>query len=184
MSLNLDKFTLIRVFILLVCVVLVIIGTALAQLKNGDIKLYLREIRTGDVVTDYGDIGCTETKDQFNTAYAFAIMSCIFIGFAFLTVILIILGALSNIGRTLKIASVIFSVISFFFVLISWAIVVGVYHGKNCDAPQSLKDGGFDIAPGLALLISTWCILTIDLVAAILSLVAGGSEDLPNANKQ
>lgn len=173
-----SPFTGIRFVVLFIASLFITLGTGLPQLrlKFADaslgesvlsIFLYTATLRAEHYATEEKLatlLNCSETNSRFRAAYAFGILSCIFIVLALFAV------AVQFATTTTKIPSLILSVCGFVTSLIAWCIVVGTwYKGDMCSAPVSPKDIDFKLSSGLALLIVSWILMIIDMVAAIVS---------------
>lgn len=110
--------------------------------------------------------GCTTNENHVKTARAFGI---IFLFFSFVHVIVIALHGAANMVLIVPLQGVVV-----FFValsgLIPWGIGIRLFHYNVCGGQGGgQRAAGFDIGPGLALIIAGWCSA---LVAGILYFIA------------
>ena len=164
-------WSLISGVLLLVVFIFTVIGTAGPQFNNEvgacNNQFFLYQSRTkcdgSSAVTsrfDRDEFACKGSYDKITTAYAFAIMACITSGVA-----TILAFAAAFVRRIPTWAIIPLVALTFLFLLIAWPISESVRSVRQCDAP-SLKDGGFGISWGLALLITAWCLSLLVLVLA------------------
>lgn len=166
----LDCFNVIRIVLLVIVLVFVCVSTGVKWFKldalGGDIKYFLYGVKTGSgSVVKYKDVTCAAVHTRMNAAYAFAIISCIVVGFALICVIAQL--CVTRQARMLTLLSLALSIFAFATTLIAWAIGVGFYHGTFCGSGVSAKDGGVDIVEGLALMIVAWILLLFDVIVGI-----------------
>lgn len=155
---RITTLTYLRAFLLLFLIVataVAISGRMLQHRDNDEMYVTFWEIKdaTGTVFKT-GDLGCQTLKDRLEAASALSIIANVF----YLFMLMITLFDLCRGPKSLT--NYVFtglSVVSFIFILVSWAMMVGFYHNDWC-AGVVPKNNGYRIGYGLALLIAVWAV--------------------------
>lgn len=163
-------FSIIRCVFLLAALVIGCVGMALPQIesKSDSSKYYLThyESATG-AETKYGDVACGMYKERFTASLALGIIGLIFLA---ATLVIAIVGTVLVTARNpfIGVAGGITNCFASVFLLTCWALTVAFYDGgaTYCGAPVP-KDNDQKIGAGLALLISSWCILAVSGCCAV-----------------
>lgn len=166
----------VRAILLFIALIFCCVGAGTKAFEANKNKYYLNKVKQpGQDAKKYKDLPktsiCDELKSKWDAALAFAILGCIFIGFALVAVALQF--AMASAAKALKAVSFGVSFLAFIWALISWAVVAGIYNKKQCNYAQSFKDGvDAGLKEGFALILVAWILLFFDLVFGVLALAA------------
>ena len=154
----------VRCVFLFIALVLGCVGMALPQIQNksDSSKYYITHFENAaGAETKYGDVACGMYNERFTASLALGIIGLILLAATLvLAVVTIIMG--SRNGFIFIVAGGITNCVASVFLLTCWALTVAFYDGgaTYCGAAAP-KDSDFKIGSGLALLISSWCVLAV-----------------------
>ena len=152
--------TIIRCVLLLISLVLGCVGMALPQVeaRNADDKFFLMHRKVGGTTFDYSDFACGMFEERFTASLALGIIGLIFVAF---TMVLAIVFLISP-NVPVIVGGSCCNCFASVFLLTCWALTVAWYDGGATYCGGGVpKDNDYKIAPGLALLISSWCVLAV-----------------------
>lgn len=187
-----------RFVLLTVASLFVTLGTGLPQLRGelpaafspaigfaGEAKVYLYQLTVGKSSFKISSAECSSLTDRLRAAYAFAILSCIFI-----VVNWILVATQLGTAGSLRVVSIALTAAAFLATLISWGVTAAAYYDTDlCNIDISFHDAGFDLSSGIALIIVAWLITIADLIVGIVSLflkpaAAAAAKSEPTANSE
>eukprot|EP00388_Colpodella_angusta_P018235 GDKJ01045294.1.p1 GENE.GDKJ01045294.1~~GDKJ01045294.1.p1 ORF type:complete len:188 (+),score=9.10 GDKJ01045294.1:80-643(+) len=171
---RIDFIAIARCILIFICFIMTCVGTSRPQFSNGGSHYYLYKLVNGDTTVYYGDIGCGSFRDKMRAGYAFGILASIVLGFALLSIFLLVISALisklESSRRLLVISSLLLSILAWIFLIIAWPVSASGRTEKHCGSTSTLANNGYGISEGLGLLIASWVLLIFDIVLGVLGL--------------
>eukprot|EP00656_Telonema_subtile_P033327 TRINITY_DN36889_c0_g1_i1.p1 TRINITY_DN36889_c0_g1~~TRINITY_DN36889_c0_g1_i1.p1 ORF type:complete len:150 (+),score=32.56 TRINITY_DN36889_c0_g1_i1:189-638(+) len=129
--------------------------------KSDNSKYYLTHYEADSgAETKYGDVSCGLYKERFTASLALGIIGLIFLAATLVIGVVTVITATRN--PIILIAGGVTNCVASVFLLTCWALTVAFYDGgaTYCGAAVP-KDSDQKIGVGLALLISSWCIMAV-----------------------
>eukprot|EP00744_Colponema_vietnamica_P017983 GILI01025342.1.p1 GENE.GILI01025342.1~~GILI01025342.1.p1 ORF type:complete len:200 (-),score=33.23 GILI01025342.1:45-644(-) len=181
---HITKLTIVRAVLLLFLTIATAVAISGPMVRNkDDDETYVSYWKVKDPLsgtTNTGDINCSTLKDRLEAASALSIIACIFYFF------MLIITLFDFCRGPKAMTNYIFTglnVISWIFILVSWALMVAFYHGSWCSGFVP-KDNSYKIGYGLALLIAVWTIQIPTTVVHFLSKSKAAYNGVPTTKHE